>query len=270
MNTVKSLRTFQRTFEQAFRLHHVPIRLPSQPKIRAFRVPAERIQSTQRRYQSTEAESRPAQPLTDRTETSQSDADAIAIRKALSPAYQLYFTCKKCLERSAHTISKQAYHFGTTVINCPKCGVQHLISDHLRIFNDKSKTLEEIAKEHGQLLRKGRLGVNGDVEFYDDAATGIVERDAQKLRDEIEEMKTRIEAEKNGNQPSRPESEGRSQRDNWRIANKGDGRDVIENENATAPDRFAAATNQTQSEEDKAMDERIRDALRETSRRQDG
>lgn len=35
--------------------------------------------------------------------------------------------------------------------------------------------MEDIAKEHGQLLRKGRLGADGDIEFYDDAATKQVE-----------------------------------------------------------------------------------------------
>lgn len=102
------------------------------------------------------------------------------MRKALSPAYQLWFTCKKCLERSGHTISKQAYHFGTCVIHCPKCKSQHLISDHLKIFSDTSKTMEDIAKEHGEILRKGRLGADGDVEFYNDQATKIVEETSAK------------------------------------------------------------------------------------------
>ena len=35
-------------------------------------------------------------------------------------------------------------------------------------------TLEDIAKQHGEKLKKGRLGVNGDIEFYDDEATGKV------------------------------------------------------------------------------------------------
>jgi len=43
-----------------------------------------------------------------------------------------------------------------------------LISDHLKIFSDKNITLEDIMKEKGQLLRKGRLGTDGDIEFYDD------------------------------------------------------------------------------------------------------
>jgi protein import protein ZIM17 len=30
--------------------------------------------------------------------------------------------------------------------------------------------MEDIAKEHGRQLRKGRLGADGDIEFYDDDA----------------------------------------------------------------------------------------------------
>jgi len=32
--------------------------------------------------------------------------------------------------------------------------------------------MEDIVKRHGQLLKKGRLGADGDIEFYEDAATG--------------------------------------------------------------------------------------------------
>lgn len=37
-------------------------------------------------------------------------------------------------------------------------------------------TMEDIAKEHGEKLRKGRLGADGDVEFYDEEATETVEK----------------------------------------------------------------------------------------------
>ncbi|KAI5363548.1 Putative mitochondrial import protein TIM15 [Septoria linicola] len=203
MNTTKSLRTFQRTFEQAFRTYHAPYRILSTPTIRAFSIPSLRkhsplqrsISAQQTRAQSTDTSpdeiGRPAKPLTDRSDTSPTDAEAIAARKALSPAYQLWFTCKKCLERSGHTVSKQAYHFGTCVINCPKCKSQHLISDHLKIFSDTKMTMEDIAKEHGEKLRKGRLGVDGDVEFYDEEADQIVQADEQK-KSEQDAMTQRI------------------------------------------------------------------------------
>ena len=108
-------------------------------------------------------------PLTDRSESlEQQQAEEIAARKAQEPAYELTFTCKKCSERSTHRVTKQAYHHGTCLITCPGCKNRHLISDHLKIFSDKNITLEDIMKEKGQLLRKGRLGTDGDIEFYDD------------------------------------------------------------------------------------------------------
>lgn len=38
-----------------------------------------------------------------------------------------------------------------------------------QIFSDKKVTIEDILKEKGQYLRKGRIGEDGDVEFYDDS-----------------------------------------------------------------------------------------------------
>ena len=49
------------------------------------------------------------------------------------PSYQLTFTCKPCLERSTHDVSKQGYHNGTVLITCPKCKNKHVISDHLKV-----------------------------------------------------------------------------------------------------------------------------------------
>lgn len=87
------------------------------------------------RFHSTDTPSqRPAKPLTDRSEQdAQSAKDAIAARKAEEPAYEMTFTCKKCLERSSHRITKQAYHFGTVLVTCPGCKNRHLISDHMKV-----------------------------------------------------------------------------------------------------------------------------------------
>lgn len=103
----------------------------------------------------------------------------------LQPAYQLTFTCKPCKTRSAHRVTKQGYHHGTTLITCPNCKVRHLISDHLKIFSDTSITLEDIMKRKLQdgrpladLLKKGKLGIRQgaivgvegeeDLEFWED------------------------------------------------------------------------------------------------------
>ena len=49
------------------------------------------------------------------------------------PAYEITFTCKPCLTRATHKISKQGYHYGTVLITCPSCKARHLISDHLKV-----------------------------------------------------------------------------------------------------------------------------------------
>ncbi|GAB7347463.1 hypothetical protein MBLNU459_g4377t1 [Dothideomycetes sp. NU459] len=114
-------------------------------------------QQQQRRHESS------ARPLTDRADQAPEPQP-----KDEQPAYEMTFTCRKCLERSSHRISKQGYHHGTILITCPGCKNRHLISDHLKIFSDTSVTIEDILKEKGQLLKKGQLGSEGDVEFWDD------------------------------------------------------------------------------------------------------
>lgn len=187
MSANTPLSSFYRTFGQALRLSRSSTLSWRQSTVRAFHLPSLRKQPAYKfgnrvAIQARRLQSTGERPLTDReqdgTKQDTTDAESIAMRKALSPAYQLWFTCKKCLERSGHTISKQAYHFGTCVINCPKCKSQHLISDNLKIFSDTNVTMEDIAKEHGQLLRKGRLGADGDIEFYDDAATEKIQEAA--------------------------------------------------------------------------------------------
>ena len=119
-----------------------------------------------KRFESTAS---PAQrPLTDRSDTPK---DPNPEREEV-PSYQMTFTCRKCLERSSHKISKQAYHHGTTLITCPGCKNRHLISDHLKIFSDKSITLEDILREKGQMLKKGALDAEGNVEFWEDGTQG--------------------------------------------------------------------------------------------------
>ena len=96
-------------------------------------------------------------------------------RRPDEPVYELYFTCKTCKERSGHSISKQGYHHGTTLVQCPGCNNRHLISDHLKIFSDKGVTLEDILREKGETVKLGSLDRQGDVEFWDETAADKAE-----------------------------------------------------------------------------------------------
>ncbi|UKZ80912.1 hypothetical protein TrVFT333_008677 [Trichoderma virens FT-333] len=80
--------------------------------------------------------------------------------------YQLSFTCVPCGHRSHHNVSKQGYHHGSTLITCPSCRNRHVISDHLNIFGDRKITVEDLMREKGQLVKRGSLGEDGDIEFW--------------------------------------------------------------------------------------------------------
>ncbi|KAL6891121.1 DNL zinc finger domain-containing protein [Trichoderma longibrachiatum] len=88
--------------------------------------------------------------------------------------YQLSFTCQPCGHRSHHNVSKQAYHHGSTLITCPGCRNRHVISDHLNIFGDRKITVEDLMREKGQLVKRGSLGEDGDIEFWPEE---VVEQD---------------------------------------------------------------------------------------------
>ena len=97
-------------------------------------------------------------------------------------AYELTFTCKPCLHRSTHNISTQGYHHGTVLITCPECKARHVISDHLKIFADKSFTLEDLMRQKGHIVRRGSL--EGDLEIWDDGTKverGSYEKDILRL-----------------------------------------------------------------------------------------
>ncbi|KAK7425676.1 hypothetical protein QQZ08_007894 [Neonectria magnoliae] len=88
-------------------------------------------------------------------------------RPQSKPAYyQLSFTCIPCGHRSHHNVSRQGYHKGSTLITCPSCRNRHVISDHLDIFGDRKFTIEDLMREKGQLVKRGSLGEDGDIEFW--------------------------------------------------------------------------------------------------------
>ena len=57
------------------------------------------------------------------------------------------------------------------LIACPSCRNRHVISDHLRIFGDKAQTIEDILRDKGELIKRGTLGAEEDMEFWEDGTT---------------------------------------------------------------------------------------------------
>ncbi|KAK5634128.1 hypothetical protein RRF57_009842 [Xylaria bambusicola] len=113
---------------------------------------------------------RPSIPPQDGTSSSDS-TDAKKPRKQLEPHYRLTFTCVPCTTRSTHIVSKQGYHKGSVLITCPECRNRHIISDNLNIFGDRKITVEDLLREKGQLVKRGTLGEDGDIEFWADETT---------------------------------------------------------------------------------------------------
>jgi protein import protein ZIM17 len=66
------------------------------------------------------------------------------------------------------------------LIACPSCKNRHVISDHLKIFGDRKITVEDLMRERGQLVKKGTLGEDGDLEFWDDGTTTPREKEVSK------------------------------------------------------------------------------------------
>ncbi|KAF8475930.1 DNL zinc finger-domain-containing protein, partial [Kalaharituber pfeilii] len=84
------------------------------------------------------------------------------------PSYELTFTCKPCGVRSTHVVSKQAYHHGTTLVRCPGCKDRHVITDHLKIFNEKPMSFEDILAGKGVEIKKAFRTDEDTIEFIDD------------------------------------------------------------------------------------------------------
>jgi len=105
------------------------------------------------------------------------EASGAAAGATAPPRYELTFTCVPCGARSAHTITKQAYHHGSVLVACPSCRNRHVIADHLRIFSSDGGPGAPAATGEGllarrdgapPLVRRGTLGGDGDVEFWED------------------------------------------------------------------------------------------------------
>lgn len=115
----------------------------------------------------------------------------------LRPSYHLTFTCKPCGHRSSHRVTKQGYHYGTVLIQCPSCKNRHVIADHLKVFLDQKSTLEDILRKQTQdgkplttLIKKGKLGIRQgsmvgnegeeDIEFWEDGTETVHQKPASE------------------------------------------------------------------------------------------
>lgn len=120
-------------------------------------------------------------PLTSHPEPAETEAEREKqneLRRQNEEAYRITFTCKPCGERSTHRMSKQGYHRGTVLIQCPSCKNRHVMSDHLGIFFDKGTTLEDLLKEKGQTLTHGKT--DGNMEFWDDGSVKSFDEGTQE------------------------------------------------------------------------------------------
>ncbi|CAG8013129.1 unnamed protein product [Penicillium nalgiovense] len=100
-------------------------------------------------------------------------------RRKDEEAYRITFTCKPCGHRSAHRMSKQGYHRGTVLIQCPSCNSRHVMSDHLGVFFEKKTTLEDLLKEKGQTLTHGHT--DGNLEFWEDGSVKSYDLEGKEI-----------------------------------------------------------------------------------------
>lgn len=169
----QSYTTFARTHSRF--LSTQPLRSGS---VLTSSLPRQRIFAhTQLRYNSNTP-----RPLTQSSKTqSEQEAEWEAAnqeRRKNEEAYRITFTCKPCGHRSAHRMSKQGYHRGTVLIQCPSCASRHVMSDHLGVFFDKKTTLEDLLKEKGQTLTHGHT--DGNLEFWEDGSVKSYDLEGQE------------------------------------------------------------------------------------------
>lgn len=90
----------------------------------------------------------------------------------VEPRLSLTFTCTAgdCGHRSTHEFSRRSYEKGLVIVQCPQCKNRHLIADHIGWFKEsteegKLRTVEDLLRAKGEKVRKGRVGMDGDIEI---------------------------------------------------------------------------------------------------------
>ncbi|WWC63300.1 uncharacterized protein I303_105900 [Kwoniella dejecticola CBS 10117] len=93
----------------------------------------------------------------------------------IEPRLQMTFTCtaNDCGHRSTHEFSKRSYTNGIVLVQCPECKSRHLIADHIGWFKEsledgKLKTVEDLLRAKGEKIKKGRINMDGDIEYEGD------------------------------------------------------------------------------------------------------
>jgi protein import protein ZIM17 len=72
-------------------------------------------------------------------------------------------------------------------------------------------TVEDLMKERGQLVKKGTLGEDGDLEFWEDGS--VTERNADSGEQLVKEAKDRKEEEEEGKESWRENAPGSTFKD---------------------------------------------------------
>ena len=72
-------------------------------------------------------------------------------------AYLFVYTCKVCGNRSERKISKQAYHHGVVLVQCPGCEKHHLVADNLKWFEDSPVNIQSLMQRQGESVFTGTV-----------------------------------------------------------------------------------------------------------------